>query len=481
MKKHHTFYLVVSLIFFAILALTIGYASFGQKLEMGDISAEVRLNKDIRITNLSIHETTNNGVSNYYDYNVKNNEIGVTLENPLSTVTYKVQVTNFGDVKMGLLQINNLPSNLTYEITGYTERTAICDDSSNCTLGAQKEFYLTIKYKDESSFDSNKTKYDLLLEYDFRSFCSIRYAPGGSNGVTYQKEIMQGDTLVVRFTNYENNYLRITMGEMVLTQDVDYTFDSEHVLTIPNVEDDITISRGAISYSNRETSTPTTFGNYSVVNYSEGDGYGWSPDYSGNNGVFEYDSEGGLVLDEDNPIADLPLDLSQVHIGDEYAVNITIKADTSQKGFPDSKYGGSIVSISSGGADYLFWLRLYNHYLNVSSYSSSAALTKEEDYTKQGFTSLNFSKYNNKKVNIQLTAQLGGKSKLFINGQLIRTFDAGDTPIAFKSSTIGDLRPGRGVKFIGTIYEVVIYDCQLLDSEIQNNWLSAKQNYNITT
>ncbi len=480
MKKHHTFYLVVSLIFFSVLALTIGYASFGNKLEIDGISAEVRLNKDIRVTGISLYNTTNGGTSNYYEYNQKNNELGLTLDNASSTVTYKVQLTNFGDVEMGVFQIKNLPSNLQYEITGdYKEKTSVCDNSSNCILGAQREFYLTIKYKDSSSFDANKTTYDLLLEYDFRRVYTVKYAPGVSNGVTYQNKIMEGDTLVVKFTSYKNNYLRIAMGDMLLTQDKEFTFDSNYVLTIPNVTDDISISRGAISWSNPATATPTTYGNYFILTNGAGGGYGYDPDYSGHNGVFEYDSEGGLVLDEDNPIATLPLDLSQVNIGDEYTVNITIKGDTSQLGHPDHGYGGSIVSISATAGKYLFWLRYYNNYLNVSSYETAGAIAKAEDYTRQGFTSLNFSKYSNKKVNIQLTASLGGKSKLYVNGQLIRTFDAGSTPMQFESSTIGDLRPKRGLKFLGTIYEVVLYDCPLLDSEIQNNWLSAKENYNI--
>ena len=74
---------------------------------------------------------------------------------------------------MGIYEIDNLPDNLDYEVTGYDLQDKICD-SSSCTLGAIKEFYITIKYK-ENGFNQNNTNYNLNLNVDFRKIFTITY------------------------------------------------------------------------------------------------------------------------------------------------------------------------------------------------------------------------------------------------------------------------------------------------------------------
>ena len=49
----------------------------------------------------------------------------------------------------------------------------------------------------------------------------------------------------------------------------------------------------------------------------------------------------------------------------------------------------------------------------------------------------------------------------------------------YNSATLGDLRPGRELKFIGTVYDVALYNRALTEEEIQTNWNYANRNWNI--
>lgn len=314
---------------------------------------------------------------------------------------------------------------------------------------------------------SNKTVFCTFF-FDIRPKYTIFYSPGVLNNHVYQTEIFKGETLVVNFQDNQE-LLRIAMNNKILILGEDYTLEN-NVLTIPNVNGNISISKGEVSWSRPSNAFPDSYGDFKVVTNSS---Y-----YDGNNGELEYDSEKGLVLDEDNPIADFPLS-DDLEISDEYAINIILKGDTNQLGYPTGGFGGSIIAISASNGKYLLWIRFYKDYINISSYETANASSSTNDTSKLGFTSFNFSEYSNKKINIQVSGKRGDKTQVWVNGELLRTFDSGETPVVFNSATIGDLRPGRGLKFLGTIYEVIFYDHTLLEHEVEENWNLAKENWNI--
>lgn len=130
-----------------VLGLSIGYSSITKNLNITGVITKVRLKSDIRITNITLNNAENNGESTYQDYNKENISMGVYLPEENSQVTYKVEVTNIGNVETGILSIDNLPSNLDYTLADYTLKEKICDTDNQCKLGIKKEFYITIKYK----------------------------------------------------------------------------------------------------------------------------------------------------------------------------------------------------------------------------------------------------------------------------------------------------------------------------------------------
>ena len=169
MKNRIRFVPLLSLL--VVLSLSIGYSAFNSVLHVSEASAVVRAQADIRVTGINVNSSSNGGLSNSEDYNVKSISTSAYLPNQNSTVTYTVEVTNFGNVRMEILDIFNLPSNLTYSIDNYTLDTLICDDNNTnkCTLGAVKTFTITIGYKD-NGFDSSNTNYDLNIGFDFEEY-----------------------------------------------------------------------------------------------------------------------------------------------------------------------------------------------------------------------------------------------------------------------------------------------------------------------
>ena len=135
--------ILIYTVFIAILSISIGYSAFGTKLSIGSIVADVRIEKDIRISGMIYSSSTGDGLSSYEDYSVNSLLTNVSLPNQDSSITYKVKVTNFGNTEMGIYSINNLPSNLIYELSEYNLQDKLCDDTGSCSLGAIKDFYIT--------------------------------------------------------------------------------------------------------------------------------------------------------------------------------------------------------------------------------------------------------------------------------------------------------------------------------------------------
>ena len=61
-------------------------------------------------------------------------------------------------------------------------------------------------------------------------------------------------------------------------------------------------------------------------------------------------------------------------------------------------------------------------------------------------------------VNLQIVANNTENAKLFVNGKWYRSLNIENVNINYDKITIGDLRPGRNLKFNGTLYDVSIYN-----------------------
>jgi len=196
--------------------------------------------------------------------------------------------------------------------------------------------------------------------------------------------------------------------------------------------------------------------------------------YGGNNEQLEYDSDGALVFDEDNPILYLEVEDGNELFSNEYSLYFTINADVMQ----GEDFGGTIASIGNGNRNYLTWISLYKGYLHIYSYYLGYAKSNiEKEIVEPGFLSYDITKYSNTTFNIQITATKTGKTNVYINGQALTSFESGGEDIETTHVTIGDLRPLRCLKFNGKIYDFAMYDKVLTEEEIQLNWKHAKNEW----
>ena len=231
----------------------------------------------------------------------------------------------------------------------------------------------------------------------------------------------------------------------------------------------------AITYVNSYTfNTEDNYGNLMSTSKYTGpvDSNGGMAIYDGNGGKLQYDENGALVLGERNSIPVLEID-NKFKIEEGYTINITLEGDYMQG---DSLYPKTIVALSGDVGNYLSWIGIYHGYLQVYSFVARSLYENiKEEVTYNGFTSIDISKYQGSKINIQVTATRGKKANVYINGEKIRSFQAGSSELTFKYTTIGDLQVGRNLKFAGKIYEFGIYGVEIDEESIQSNWERAQK------
>ena len=251
MNKRIVLYLVIIIVIF----LSIGYAAFQISLNIKDIDLAVRLQEDIRVTSISVSATTNNSESLNEEYNVNNFSSVAYLPSANSTITYKVQVTNYGNTEEGISSIDEVYrlyedgisetiSSLEIKNMTYNLKDKLCDDinTNNCKLGSISTFYITIGYKN-NQYNGNDTHY-IRLDFNFNRVFNISYQ-GFDNISSFPRTIMESEVLSITFTNDIPVYLNVTNA------DGNYTSPT---LTISNATNDIVISYICnISYTNITT------------------------------------------------------------------------------------------------------------------------------------------------------------------------------------------------------------------------------------
>ncbi|MBQ9013377.1 MAG: hypothetical protein IJ094_07480, partial [Bacilli bacterium] len=104
-KKDRRGIIVSLLIFSFVLMLSVGYSALNEELTISG-EAHFRAQSDIRITDVSLYITINNGIEDYNStYGKDSMKVGVTLPSNNSSVTYKVKVTNYSNIPMKINKI----------------------------------------------------------------------------------------------------------------------------------------------------------------------------------------------------------------------------------------------------------------------------------------------------------------------------------------------------------------------------------------
>ena len=252
--------LVVLCLFVIVVSLTIGFSTMHSSFDIGEIAAVVRINKDIRITDITLDNTSNNAISNWEEYNTNSISSNITLPNSNSSVTYQVEITNLGNIEMGIFDITGIPSNLKYTIDNYSLKDMLCDsvNTSECKLGSKSYINITLSYNN-NSYDSSNTDFNVKLDFDFKRFYNISYVNLDTTNLP---------TRAIESDNIEF-YLNSPIPERIhFSGNTNASYNSTTgKITLPNISDDITVSHITISYFvTYDGSTNQLFNQFSSTN-----------------------------------------------------------------------------------------------------------------------------------------------------------------------------------------------------------------------
>ena len=138
-KKKNYIALIPFFIVICVALLSIGWAALQSTFNVRNLYAIVRIDRDIRVTDVQATSNTNSGRSNYDNYNVSSMYSAAYLPNQNSTITYKVEITNVGNVKEGIYSIEEIykiintdvDSNLEIKSTTLALKEVLCDDTNS--------------------------------------------------------------------------------------------------------------------------------------------------------------------------------------------------------------------------------------------------------------------------------------------------------------------------------------------------------------
>ena len=204
--KIKKFILLIFILLSVFYIQTIAYSALSATLNItGD--AVARVAADVRITGFRIASTTNNGVSNYEEFGKNHIITGLQLPSRNATVTYYVEITNYGSSDVGIYSISGLPSNLTYSIKNYTLKNKICDDTGKCNGMIKKTYEITLK---TSIYTWTGYTGDVKLNFDFRVIHKVTYE--GITNNNYPTGVIDGDSLKITFRENLNRVLITSNG-----------------------------------------------------------------------------------------------------------------------------------------------------------------------------------------------------------------------------------------------------------------------------
>ncbi len=210
-------------------------------------------------------------------------------------------------------------------------------------------------------------------------------------------------------------------------------------------------------------------------------------EFYGDNSSFEYDEDKGISLGNGKTIG--VFDKQDRNYSNGYSVNLTVKGDIDQYPKPNADPWGpaTILAMSKENpekSNRLCWIGFRNGNLQVYSYYQGDLIENQngEYYNpseKPGYISKALDrKYNNQKMNIQIVGN-NENTTIYINGELWTTFESGKGNGEFSQATIGDLRPLRGLMYTGNVYDIAIYNRELSENEVGQNWTYAQQTWGI--
>ena len=177
-------FLIISLIFFS----TVVYSSFSSTMNITG-NAQARIEANVRITDFRL-ESTNNATSSYEEFGKNHIVSNIELKSSSSSITYYLEITNYGSIDVGILNITGLPNGVNYSIKDYNLTDKICNDSGKCNSFITKTYELTLT-------TSSTYVGSIKMNFDFRTYHKVTYTDITNNN--YPTEVIDGGNITITF------------------------------------------------------------------------------------------------------------------------------------------------------------------------------------------------------------------------------------------------------------------------------------------
>lgn len=202
MKKHNKFLYMLFSTILCFFVQTMVFSAINSTVKITG-NAYARVDADVRITGFKVYSVSPDANSGYEEYSKNTISTNVNLPFEDSTVTYVLEVTNYGD-EAGIYSISGLPDYLDYEIKNYTLGNKLCSSDDQCSYGIVSYVYLTIKWK---YYVYENVSSNIVLNFDFRNVYSITYQD--ISNYNYPITIMDGEDLNINFIDDISNKINI--------------------------------------------------------------------------------------------------------------------------------------------------------------------------------------------------------------------------------------------------------------------------------
>ncbi|MBQ9853475.1 MAG: hypothetical protein IJO57_00370 [Bacilli bacterium] len=248
-KHNKLFNYILLLTVFLCVTLTIGYSAYESTLYVDDTLVTIRPDKDVRITSAVVDEVSNESSVTFIDYDVSSVYSDVTLPNQDSSITYKINVKNYGNVEVGVsdIIINDLYDDILMvssvqlndkirDLNGSCE-----DDVNGCKLNIDTEFNIILNYK-EGMYDSSNTSFEnLSIDIIFAEAFNVEFTDFDNLNLSLKDYVaLKGGTYKVNIGSIlANENLVVFMNGSRI-----YNFLYQNgILTVPDVSGNISISK----------------------------------------------------------------------------------------------------------------------------------------------------------------------------------------------------------------------------------------------
>ena len=190
MKTRQKKVLILLFLFISLIMATVAYTGLSTELAITS-SVKFRPIVNIRVTDIILTGRTGDAIIQYEpDYDVSKTVQGFKLPDS-SSLTYKVTVTNYGNIRECIYDITSTDPSIGFTVSGYD-----LENKQEIMPGETVEFYVT--------FTPNTSSEDIrnvILNYDFRKVYYVDYnANGGTNAPSRQKKY-ENVTLTLKFEN----------------------------------------------------------------------------------------------------------------------------------------------------------------------------------------------------------------------------------------------------------------------------------------